>query len=276
MSLVVRLNHSVVHIIGSVHSSAFAVELLQTLTPTHLFVEATRETIGLLKRNPAHSSRVLDLPRLIEFSDKMSLPLHAIDTSARDIASRIFSELPGSGKLRLWRYMLGRRCISPLANVAFVRVISRPSSRLDTFVTSWSVSPRILEEARRMRLSDSASEDDISKMIESFQNDSTFISSELYDPRAYREVCKLTGIDQRLQSVLIDYRNEYMSHQVRRIVSTIPENSVCAVVVGRNHVAGIAENLNKGLDHEPSCLNTKNDTKSNFMDQVLLAHLLTS
>jgi pheromone shutdown protein TraB len=86
-------------------------------------------------------------------------------------------------------------------------------------------------------------------------------------------MCDRFLIDKRLQSVIIDYRNDFMCHQVRRVVKTIPPESVCAIVVGKNHVDGMFANLPRGIEYSPESLKSGSG-KASFMDQLLLAQLL--
>lgn len=272
----IKMNRSIVQLIGSVHSSVSSVDILGTVDPTHIFVEATRDTIGLLKRNPNHSPRLCDLPRVLKFSYANGLPVHAMDASGGDIAFRIFGGMKTSTKLQIWRYLFVRKVMSPLAHAAFTIAVNTPRSKLDSFVTRWSVSASVLEEARRLRIFESASDDNISELIGTRQDVNRFISSDAYDPKAYRELCIETGIDERLQSILIEYRNDYMCNQVRRVLRTLSQGSVCAVVVGKNHVEGMKRNLEKGLNYTPPSLAECSIEKSSFFDQVLLADLITS
>ena len=79
-----------------------------------------------------------------------------------------------------------------------------------------------------------------------------------------------------LQSVLIDYRNAFMSQRVRSVVRTIPSDSVCAVVVGKNHVAGMKDNLLSEGPPDPFSVYPQPPVKGvTFIDQLLLAQLLS-
>lgn len=266
-----RLHNVAVHIIGSVHSTSSCVERVSSLAPSHLFVEATRDTIGLIKRNPRHSEALLDLPSLVSYSEQHRIPLHAMDTTAADLTHRLFSDLSPREKLALWRYVMGRKLLSPAANLVFVSTLSTPSSMTDAFIERWAIAPSALAEARSI-ISKGGSEEDVGRLLESSDDISSFRRSKS-DPLSYTEMCDRFLIDNRLQSVIIDYRNDFMCHQVRRVVKTIPPESVCAIVVGKNHVDGMFANLSRGIEYSPESLKSGSG-KASFMDQLLLAQLL--
>ena len=274
MSSGVRLRDSTIHLVGSVHSTTESLMRVKKISPSHVFVEATRDLIGLVRSRGPYSSNLRDLPSIIRYTEEGRIPIHGIDTSSSELAGKVFDGLSRLDRARLWRYILAHRLLSPLAFRAFDQIIHDKVSTLDAFVARWALSPSLISEVRS-RIVSGLSEEDIVKFIESRQNISSFLCSSDYDPEIYVHLCKLTGIDKRLQSVIIDYRNDYMCHQIRRILRTIPPESVCAVVVGQNHISGMLDNLQRGMDHNPPSLEGVKPNSS-FMDQFLLAQLLNS
>ena len=266
-----RINNVAINLVGSVHSTSSCVAMVEQLSPTHLFVEATRDTIGLIKRNPRHSKALADLPSLVAYAEQKRIPLHGIDTTAGDLARRVFIQLKLGDKLLLVRYLLGRRVLSPVANLMFVASLSSPPGPVDRFITKWAISPSSLADARAV-VARGGSEQDVARLLEARENISSFLRS-VSDPIAYQQLCDRFAIDERLQSSVIDYRNDYMCNQIRRIVRSIQPGSVCAVVVGKNHVGGMEANLARGLDYSPDSLG-KIEGDASFMDQILLAQLL--
>ena len=274
----VQLRKTVVTMIGSIHSNDSCISQLLQLRPTHLFVEATRDTIGLIRRK--EQSRTLkDLPSLVRFSDEHQIPIHGIDLRTPTIAARVFDGLSVSGKLAVWRYVLSRKLLAPVAQYLLDLTMNVKHTRVDQFIFRWAASPHLVADIRRLLATD-AGQSAIDELILSKQDVSSFLSRRDYDPLAYLELCDKTAIDVRLQSALIDYRNAYMCNEIRSIVRSIPDNSVCAVVVGQNHTAGMISNLQRGMEFVPECLlsgSPINAAKNaGFIDQLLLALLLNT
>ena len=264
-----------VHLVGSIHSSNISLEHVKSIRPTHMFVESTRDLLGLLRSNQKYAESLQDLPALIKYSDENRLPLHAIDTSASDLTSRVLHGLGFTQRAKIWRYVALRKLLNPITSALFDRIIHFPATPFDTLIARWNVSDVLVNEVRTA-IAGGASPEDVEDIIESRQNVSSFLSSAAYDPTEYIRLCKETGIDKRLESAVIGYRNDYISHQIRRVLRTIPEGSVCAVIVGKNHIQGIEKNLTRGMDFVPESLSSHNDvsTRTSFIDQLLLAQLL--
>ena len=273
----IHLSRSLVHLVGSVHSASNALSDVRSISPTHLFLEATRDVIGLIKRNPKHSPRLLDLPALVDYAECTRIPLHAIDASSPSLAHRVMNGLSERDKFRVWSYIASRQVFAPLANLAFIAYLDSQRSPLDTLIARWGISRELLADARR-HIESGNSVGEVPALIESRQDSTSFLADPAYDPGAYIDLCERTGIDRRLQSVVIDYRNDYMCNQIRRVVRSLPGASVCAVVVGKNHIEGMTQNLLHGMDYVPASLagSPTDSTKSPFMDQLLLAQLLRS
>lgn len=271
--MAIRLRDSTIHLIGSIHSTDSCVSRLTQLKPTHLLVEATRDIVGLIKRNRGYSTALKDLPSVVAYSIEQRIPLHCLDTTASDLTHRVFGDLSARQKLDLWLYVLGRKMFVPGLTRCFQRTVSR-GGVLDFLTYKWLLSPSLLRECREL-LQSGGTEEDVAQLISSRQDVSTFECSANYDPLAYQRLCASTQIDTRLQSSVIDYRNDFMCNELRRLVRSIPPESVCAVVVGENHVKGMHSNLSKGMDFNP--LPAKVPPKeSPFSDQLLLAQLLNT
>jgi pheromone shutdown protein TraB len=277
MSKTLMLRECRIHLIGSVHSTTQCIPALEVTRPSHFFVECSRDILALVRRNVEHSSTLKDLPALIRYADEKHLPVQAVDTTAGDIASRIFSELPTSAKFKIWRYVVLKLALSPIADYSFQAALRKEQSWLDDLTTRWSVSPYLLRRSREI-ISAGGTEKDIERLMESTQDITTFISSHESDPTEYIQLCQETGIDRLLQENIINYRNDYMCHQLRRLIKTIRPNSVCAVIVGKNHVDGMFENLSMGDDYVPStlCSTPISLRKPRWLDQILLASLVHS
>ena len=275
MARTVRLCDSTVQLVGSVHSTTAALDEVMRIKPTHLFLESTRDLIGTVRAKGKYSGNLRDLPSLVQYSESNRIPLHGIDTSAADITARVIHGYSIVDRLRLWNYIASRKLLYPVASVAFNSAMHRSVSPFDRFVSRWCVAPSLLEDVRRLS-STGSNDDDVLDLIASRQNVESFLSSSDYDPQSYLDLCRKTGIDERLQSVLIDYRNDFMCHQIRRIIRTVPKESLCAVVVGKNHANGMFKNLSMGMKYVPETLEFLSPGKSSFMDQLLLAHLLNS
>jgi len=254
-----------------VHSSTDCLKALQSIQPQQLFIEASKDILNLVRRNHNHSPKLRDLPVLVKYADMSEIPIHAIDTTATDVSSRIFGDLSTPCKRSIWSYAMKKRLCTPFANMAFEYVLNRNriSPLFDRLATRWSVSPEMLENCRNI-LTNGGSMDDVEAYIESSNDITTFVSSPASDPLAYIQLCDETGIDRILQSVIIDYRNAYMSNQLRRILRTIEPESTCAVVVGKNHIQGMFDNLSNNSD----CIPDPPRRAVSMMDQILLASLV--
>lgn len=272
----IHLGNRSLRLIGSVHSTASCISEIKNTNPSHIFIESSKDVIGLIKRDPKHSPRLIDLPSVVRYCEDSRTPLHAIDTSVSDISIRVFSCMSVYDKTLLWKYALQSALCVPLAHILFVSIVNRERSNLDSFVTRWAVPKTLLEDCRRV-IGSGGNAETLMALLQKRQDVASFLASPDYDHTAYTELCERTCIDKMLQSVVIDYRNDFMCHQVRRIVRTIPEGSLCAVVVGKNHVEGMAWNFGKGLDYVPECITGDNHGKdATFIDRFLLAQLLRS
>jgi len=275
MGRVIKLRDSSLQLIGSVHSCNESLNLVKMVSPTHLFVESTRDLIGLLRSNSGYAPLLQDLPSIIRYSDEKRIPLHPIDLSAPELTGRVFTGVSSIDRVAIWKYVLKRKLMSPIATPLFDRIIAYQNTPLDSFVTRWCVSPKLLEDVRAVAANGGV-HDDIIRLVDNRQNPSSFLSCAEYDPSEYIQVCEKTSIDRRIQSAVIDFRNDYMCQQVRRTLRTIPSGSVCAVVVGENHIEGMRYNLEKGMDYVPESLSpdARSPEPASFMDQLLLAQLL--
>jgi pheromone shutdown protein TraB len=265
----------VIHLIGSLHSKADCVSVLKGHSPTHMFIETTREVLGLLRRKEPHSQRLVDLPALVQYADQSDIELVPVDTGLEDICGRVFGGLDSTEKFQLWKYVILRRFLSPIANFSFMITSKQPQHTLmDPFIARWALSEPLIKRYRRM-VAENESEHDLRSMLEVTQDTSSFLSSPESDPSAFIDLCRRTNIDQRLDEVIIHYRNDFMSDRIRRTLNTLPDGSVCAVIVGRNHIKGIHDNLSKGPIYTPDTLqNSPKTTPSSFLDKILLASLL--
>jgi hypothetical protein len=272
----IQLRKSLVTIIGSIHSNESCISALNRVKPTHVLVEATKDTIGLIRRKN-QSLTLKDLPSLVRFSDAHSIPIHAIDLPTSMITAKVFDGFSFLKKLAVWKYVLSKRLLAPTAQYLLDRTLEIPRTQADSFIGRWIVSPLLLGEIRKL-LADGAGQYEIDKLIRSKQDASSFLSRRDYDPLAYLELCDQTSIDVRLQSTLIEYRNAFMCSEVRGILRSIPDNSVCAVVVGQNHLEGMISNLERGMDFVPESLlsgtSSDDERHSGLIDQFLLALLL--
>ena len=271
--MAIRLRESTIHLIGSIHSTDSCMSRLTNLKPTHVLVEATREIVGLIKRNRGYSTALKDLPSVVAYSVEQRLPLHCIDTTASDLTHRVLGDLSPRQKIDLWLYVLGKKIFVPGLTRCFPITVSR-GGVLEFLTSQWLLSPALVRECHEL-LHSGGAEEDVARLIASRQDVSTFQCSPNYDPLAYQRLCASTQIDTRLQSSVIDYRNDFMSNEVRRLVQSIPPESVCAVVVGENHVKGMHENLSKGMDFNPLLADLPLK-ESPFSDQLLLAQLLNT
>jgi hypothetical protein len=193
------------------------------------------------------------------------------------ITAKVFDGFSFLKKLAVWKYVLSKRLLAPTAQYLLDRTLEIPRTQADSFIGRWIVSPLLLGEIRKL-LADGAGQYEIDKLIRSKQDASSFLSRRDYDPLAYLELCDQTSIDVRLQSTLIEYRNAFMCSEVRGILRSIPDNSVCAVVVGQNHLEGMISNLERGMDFVPESLlsgtSSDDERHSGLIDQFLLALLL--
>ena len=265
----VRLGTIPINLIGGIHSSAVDFAQLNLLRPTHIFVEATRDVLGLIRRNPNHSPMLRDLPSVIAYADSREIPVYAIDASISSITSRMFAGMSVSDKYILWKYVLKRKLALPVSSFLLRFSVNRSAPEcIDSFVTRWAVPQSLLEKARQGK-----TWEDVCITV-SEVNDrevSSFFSSSTHDPSAYVELCASTGIDRRLQSVIIDFRNKYMCNQIQRVVRSIPEEvSVCVAIVGKNHIDGMSEQLGIQSDWRDEIF----PSKSSFIDQLLLSQLM--
>lgn len=261
-------------LIGSVHSTSDCLASLGRIAPKVVFLETTQEVLGLLRRNEHHSPRLVDLPALLKFADSSAIDIRPVDVGMSELCSRIFEGLSGGHKLELWKFVSKRVLHTPFARLAFSRVLRNESSDyLQAYVHRWLISHALTRRTREC-LAQGGTEDDARKIIEEAQSTSSFLASPDSDPEAFMELCKLTGIDERLQQFIIDFRNDYMCERIRRTLNTLPDGTVCAAVVGKNHVAGMFSNLSKGPDYVSRTPPSLPVHKSSFLDQILLASLL--
>lgn len=263
-----------VFLVGSVHSTVNCLPFLSQISPKIVFLETTHAVMALLRRNERHSPRLVDLPALLKFADSSSIDVRPVDISLEELCSRVFHDLPVRHKLALWKYVTLRFFHSPIARLVFLRVLRDDSLPfLDDYVKRWLLSNDLLLRCRECLIK-GGSDQDVEKIIESTQSTSSFLASTETDSGAYMEICDLTGIDKRLQRFIIEFRNDYMCDRIRRTLNTLPDGTVCAAVVGKNHVDGMFTNLSKGPGYvfEPSL--PVGYRKSSFLDQVLLASLL--
>ena len=264
-----------IHLIGSIHSTGESVRLVESLSPRHIFIETTREILGLLRRNEHHSPRLVDLPSLVRYADAHGSDIHPIDTNVQDICGRVFEGVAPEQKRLLWKYVLQRKFCVPLANMAFARALEAPhNSKIHRFVTRWLLSHQLLTRCRNSSREGDLDDSKLEAIFEDSQNNSSFLVSPETDPGVFVELCNSTHIDQRLQRTIIDYRNEYMSHKTRLTVNTLPDGAVCAVIVGKNHLEGMYDNLAQGPDYTSPHLVEPRFQRSSFLDQILLASLL--
>ena len=244
-----------IHIFGSVHSIKVDVAVLRNLKPSYVFVEATRDIISLIRQNPKHSPFLLDLPSIIEFTEVDSIPIYPIDASSSVITDRVFGGMSVFDKGLIWSYIIRRMFAMPVASLLFDLSLRFNLRYFDQFINRWGSVFSVPGEVM------------------------SFHADPKYDPVSYLDLCEKTKIDKRLQSGLIEFRDEYMSDQVLRIVRTIPDDSVCVVVVGKNHVDGMSQNLqDEKISLRTNTLRTNtlraNTTKTPLMDQLLLSILI--
>lgn len=226
-------------------------------------------------RRKLHNTRLLrDIPAVLKFSDSSNTQIHPMDASLQALTVRLLGGFSLQRKVAVWRYLVKRQLSVPLANTLLLKVMQQDESCFDEFVCQWAIPRVLLEELRQMRRS-GRSVDEMLDVVNSDRQVTSFLCDKSFDPEAYIELCEDTGIDRRLQSIIIDYRNAFMCHQIRRVVRTIPDESVCAVIVGQNHVSGMTENLSQGLDFVPAEFSPDApEGKPMFIDQLLLAQLL--
>ena len=270
----VSVGGSVLRLIGSVHSQANVAVPLGHVMPQHLFVEANRDVIGLLRKDPNHSPFLRDLPAILTYAQREGIPVHPIDASIHLVCQRLFREVSRGGKFEILSFLLKFSLLSPVGRLLFVIVMDRPSSMFDGFVTRWGVESTTLATVRRMCLEDGASIQEIDHYLQNLNElkINSFISR--HDIKAFTELCSQTGIDQRLQSVLIDWRNEYMCEQIRRVIRTLPPGSECALVVGINHIEGMERILTGGLDYVSQVGEVDRNYRAPIIDRWILSRLL--
>jgi hypothetical protein len=163
--------------------------------------------------------------------------------------------------------------LTPIANALFGYSVSKPQTVFDYFIHRWGVSRDLLRDTRAAYRGGGMEQ--VESVILNSQDVASFLVSPKYDPASYVDLCSATNIDQLLQSVIIDYRNDYMCDQIRRLSKTFAPDSVCAVIVGQNHVEGMHANLDLGPDYKPTSLSSPPPTgEVSFSDQILLASLL--
>lgn len=274
MQLLTSFPGRTVYLIGSLHSSSDCLEAIRKVAPEQIFLETTQEVLGLLRRNERHSPRLVDLPSMLHYADASGVDLRPVDIGIRDLCSGVFDGITPEQKIALWRFVTTRVVHTPLARLSFLQVLRSGSPGiLDSYVTRWLLSEKQLNLCRE-HLANGGTEDDLAKVIEATQSSSSFLVCRDSDPKAFVELCNHTDIDKRLQKFIIDYRNDYMCDRIRRTLNTLPDGTVSAVVVGKNHIDGMYTNLSKGPGFVPSTLQYLPTKRSSFLDQILLASLL--
>ena len=276
MKPILSFQGRIIHLIGSLHSRSDCVSSLKALDSTHVFIETTREVLGLLRRKESHSPRLVDLPALVQYADQMNIELCPVDTDLNDICGRVFGDMSFPHKLQLWKYVILRRFLSPLANLTFMIAAKNPkTTMMDPFIARWAMSSSLMQGYREM-VKQGATEDDLHQALQLSQDTSSFLVSPESDPASFVNLCQMTNIDKRLHEVIIDYRNDYMSDRIRRTLNTLPDGSVCTVIVGRNHMQGMHANLSKGPVYTPDTLriSPRSTKRVSFLDKILLASLL--
>jgi pheromone shutdown protein TraB len=271
----ITLQGRILHLIGSDHSSTKCLSNLESIKPSLIFVEASESLLAHVRHFGEYSS-AMDLPSIIAWADGQRIPLHPVDVRSSVTASIVFDGMGPISKIRLWSYVLMRKVSLPLCVPLFWHAIHGNSPPLiRNFVHRWCFSPTLVNEARVI-ITSGGSVQDVEDVIKQRQDAclSSFLSCVDYDPTAYLHVCLKTGIDHRLQSTLIDYRNSFMCHQIRRLLKFIPQKSVCAVVVGSNHVPGMLANLSSDLESVDNSFNDFPEAVSSPLDGILLANLL--
>lgn len=108
----------------------------------------------------------------------------------------------------------------------------------------------------------------------------SFSSNPALDPTEYTELCRVTGIDRKMQDAIIDYRNTHMCYKIRQTLNTIESGSVCAAVVGKNHIPGMLQNLSRGDEFIPDDFSPRQETPAGTRaprasDRLLLSLLLS-
>ncbi len=227
--------------------------------------------LGRIKRNE-FPTRVKDLPAIVQYAISENITLHPVDLPQEQLVAGVFHDMTGSQLRMLWRWALISKIMGPLSLRSFLWLPCDATLRL---ASRWGVASTLAARIREMQQGES-SLDEISLHISSHSRPESFLMNPSYDPQEYVNLCHTTGIDERLQDVLIRYRNDYMCHQIRRLLNTVSEGSNCAVVVGENHVNGMLDNLQKGGDSFVPDDFSLEPLRGRISDRFLLSLLLSS
>ena len=252
-----KLGRQTVALLGSSHDSRDVLRKVEQFEPSIICLELCRERRVSFNRSISRKSS-LDVGSLVDFAHKNSVRTISIDRSIFETANQIYTKVESAGfKSELVHYAMVHRAAETMGSLALYlelfaahkNVIKMPS--LTSFCDKWLFENHKYQKAFDLSRSKSFSE--AVEFISIYSNHQGDPDRFTQGPRGYERLCQLYGLNEILNDVIIKERDVLMAENVIRIAGlseSESRNDRIAVVVGSNHIDGMADILNESSSFE--------------------------